>query len=91
MPPIKDFGRQRWLRDGPCVRARARTVFREWILDGLNTDGSPKDCSSLQVSCHAVFGKLIEGMDVLGAIHVRDPGLATTDGDVIQTIRIIEE
>ena len=61
------------------------------FLDGLTTDGSPKDCRSFQVSCHAVFGKLIEGMDVLGAIHVRDPGLATTDGDVIQTIRIIEE
>ena len=61
------------------------------FLDGLNPDGSPKDCASRQVSCHAVFGKLIEGIDVLGAIHERDPGLATTDGDIIQTIRIIEE
>jgi cyclophilin family peptidyl-prolyl cis-trans isomerase len=61
------------------------------FLDGLNSDGSPKDCASFQVSCHAVFGKVIEGMDVLGAIHVRDPASATTDGDVIQTIRITEE
>jgi len=60
-------------------------------LDGLNPDGSAKDCASRQVSCHAVFGKVIEGMDVLGNIRVRDPGLASTDGDVIQTIRIIEE
>ena len=60
-------------------------------LDGLNPDGSAKDCASRQVSCHAVFGKVIEGMDVLGNIRVRDPGLASTDGDVIQIIRIIEE
>ena len=60
-------------------------------LDGLNPDGSPKDCASRQVSCHAVFGKVIEGMDVLNAISPRDPALASRDGDVIQTIRIIEE
>ena len=61
------------------------------FLDGLNPDGSSKECASRQISCHAVFGKVIEGMDVLGNIRVRDPGLASTDGDVIQTIRIIEE
>ena len=61
------------------------------FLDGLNPDGSPKDCANRQVSCHAVFGKLVEGMDVLGAVHTRDPQLASTDGDAIHTIRIIEE
>lgn len=58
-------------------------------LDGLNPDGSPKDCRFQ--SCHSVFGKVIEGMDVLNAISPRDPALASRDGDVIQTIRIIEE
>jgi cyclophilin family peptidyl-prolyl cis-trans isomerase len=61
------------------------------FLDGLNPDGSPKDCANAQVSCHAVFGKVIEGMDVLGAIHLRDPASSGIDGDVIQTIKIIEE
>ena len=61
------------------------------FLDGLNSDGSPKDCANFQVSCHAVFGKVIEGMDVLSAIRLRAPASATVDGDVIQTIRIIEE
>jgi len=60
-------------------------------LDGLNSDGSAKNCQDPFVSCHAVFGKVIEGMDVLGAIHLRNPASATTDGDVIQTIRIMEE
>ena len=62
------------------------TIF----LDGLNPDGSLKDCQSFQVSCHAVFGKVIEGMDILNAISPRDPQLASTDGDIIKTIRIIE-
>ena len=66
------------------------TYTETLFLDGLNPDGSPKDCQSFQVSCHAVFGKVIEGMDVLNAISPRDPQLASKDGDVIKTIRIIE-
>jgi len=57
-------------------------------LDGLNPDGSAKDCADPYVSCHAVFGKLVEGMDVLGAISLRDPSTATTTGDVIHLIEI---
>jgi cyclophilin family peptidyl-prolyl cis-trans isomerase len=70
----------------PFLITYTETLF----LDGLNPDGSPKDCQSFQVSCHAVFGKVIEGMDVLNAISPRDPQLASKDGDVIKTIRIIE-
>ncbi len=40
---------------------------------------------------HAVFGKVTKGMDVVNAISLRDPSTATTPGDVISTIRIVEE
>jgi cyclophilin family peptidyl-prolyl cis-trans isomerase len=59
-------------------------------LDGLNPDGSAKNCASRGVSCHAVFGKVIEGMDVVNGITVRDPGTAATPGDAIKTITIRE-
>ena len=87
--------------DGPGVLSMANSgqntngsqffiTYRATLnLDGLNPDGSPKDCRFQ--SCHSGFGKVIEGMDVLNAISPRDPALASRDGDVIQTIRIIEE
>ena len=60
-------------------------------LDGLNPDGSEKPCATRGVSCHSVFGKVSSGMDVVNNISVRDPQTATTPGDVITTIRIVEE
>ena len=39
---------------------------------------------------HTVFGKVIEGMDVVNGISLRDPGTATTPGDAIATITIEE-
>ena len=40
---------------------------------------------------HAVFGKVISGMDVVNDIPERDPGRATTPGVKINTIEIAEE
>ena len=40
---------------------------------------------------HAVFGKVIEGMDVLLSINIRDPQTATEPGDLIETITIEEK
>ena len=57
------------------------------FLDGLNQDGTPKDCAS--ASCHSVFGRVVEGMDVLNNIVPRDPETASLPGDVIETIEII--
>ena len=57
-------------------------------LDGLNPDGSPKDCT--RESCHPVFGQVVSGMEHIDAITARDPG-AAVQGDVINTISIIEE
>ena len=42
-------------------------------LNGLNPDGTLKGCGNLGVSCHAVFGKVVEGMDVVEALTPRDP------------------
>ena len=67
-------------------------TFRETaFLDYLNPDGSEKDCSQRGVSCHSVFGKVTSGMEVVNNITLRNPSEATTPGDVITTIRIIEE
>ena len=39
---------------------------------------------------HTVFGKVTSGMEVVQKITVRDPGSATSPGDVIKTINIEE-
>jgi len=40
---------------------------------------------------HTIFGKVIEGTDVLLSISMRDPQTATAPGDLIKTIRIEEQ
>ncbi|MBU0703727.1 MAG: peptidylprolyl isomerase [Chloroflexi bacterium] len=37
---------------------------------------------------HSVFGQVIEGMDVLNSLTIRDPAQATSPGDVIEKISI---
>ena len=59
-------------------------------LDGLNPDGSPKDCAVRGVSCHSVFGRVVKGLDVVNGTTPRDPQTATAPGDAIRTIRIDE-
>ncbi len=61
------------------------------FLDGYEADGTPKDCSQRGVSCHTVFGRVVEGMDVVNSISLRDPQTARTPGDAIKTITITEE
>ena len=61
------------------------------MLDGYNPNGSGKNCAQRGVSCHSVFGKVTSGMDMVNNITLRDPSSATTPGDVITTIRIVEE
>ena len=64
------------------------TFIPTLFLDGYNPDGTAKDCS--EGSCHTVFGRVIEGMEVVNGISLRDPQTARTPGDAIATI-IIEE
>ena len=56
------------------------------FLDGFDSNDKPKDCSS--DSCHSVFGKVINGMDVVNSISRRDPSTANKAGDAIKTITI---
>ena len=37
---------------------------------------------------HSVFGKVIEGMDIVNSLTIRDPASATSPGDKINTIEI---
>ena len=39
---------------------------------------------------HTVFGQVVEGIDVLNSIALRDPNTASTPGDVISSITIQE-
>ena len=39
---------------------------------------------------HSVFGKVVEGMDVLNRIRERDPQMDREPGDAIETIEIEE-
>jgi cyclophilin family peptidyl-prolyl cis-trans isomerase len=61
------------------------------FLDGFNSFGQEKDCNQPDVSCHSVFGKVTDGMDIVSTITVRDPSSAGTPGDIIKTIRIVSK
>ena len=73
--------------DGPGVLSMANA--------GANTNGSQFFITFVETSWldgrHAVFGKVIEGLDVLLSISIRDPQTATAPGDLIKTIRIEEK
>ena len=62
---------------------------------GANTNGSQFFITFVETPWldgrHAVFGKVIEGLDGLLSISIRDPQTATTPGDLIKTIRIEEK
>lgn len=59
-------------------------------LDAFDERGHRKRCQRRDVSCHAVFGEVTEGMDVLLSIRTRDPMRDPKPGDEIITIRIEE-
>ena len=60
------------------------------FLDAFNEDDSPKDCSITGSSCHSVFGKVTQGMEVVQGIMPRDPS-AGGPADVIEKIIIYKE
>lgn len=59
-------------------------------LDGLNPDGSPKNCGTPGNSCHSVFGRVTEGMEVVNGISSRDPQSAVGTGEVMKSVTIQE-
>jgi cyclophilin family peptidyl-prolyl cis-trans isomerase len=61
-------------------------------LDAYDENGELKECEVREVSCHAVFGRVIEGLDVLEALTERNPAdnPDLPPGDRIITIEIEE-
>ena len=59
-------------------------------LDGLNPNGTPKDCTPRDVSCHSVFGRVTDGLDAVLEISPRDPRTARVPGDRIESVTITE-
>jgi len=61
-------------------------------LDAYDENGELKDCELQEVSCHAVFGRVTEGLDVLETLAPRDPSQdpELPPGDAILTIEIEE-
>ena len=74
--------------DGPGVLSmanvgRPNTGGGQWFITFIATPHLD--------DAHTVFGKVIEGMDVVNGIKIRNPATATTPGDVISSITIVEE
>ena len=59
--------------------------------DGLNTDGSPKDCERDDAPCHSVFGRVTKGMHLINAFTQDPHWSAVQQGDVIHKIEIIKQ
>ena len=62
-------------------------------MNRLDLDGSPKDCTDPEVSCHSNFGR-VAGTEAspsasrVSLIRTRNPETAETPGSVIKTIRV---
>ncbi len=70
-------------------------TFRDvHFLDGYEegTD-TAKNCTARGVSCHSVFGEVVDGMDTVMSIRLRDPSANPPPnflGDAIKSVRIQE-
>ena len=61
------------------------------FLDAFDEQNNKKNCQNIQVSCHAVFGKVTQGIEIVRSIRLRDPMRDRAPGTVINNIEIIVE
>ncbi len=59
--------------------------------DGLNPDGSPKDCEIDDVVCHSVFGRVTKGMHLIDVDSESRHPSAVQQGDIVRKIEIIKQ
>ena len=65
------------------------------VINGMGTNGSQFFITFAPTphldGLHSVFGRVSDGMETVLSISERDPGSATTTGDAMKSITIIEE
>ena len=87
---------------GPGYRFQDEPVTRSYVKGtlamanaGPHTNGSQFFITFAPTphldGAHSVFGKVSDGMDTVLSISERDPGSATTAGDAMKSITIVEE
>ena len=59
------------------------------FLDAFDENNNEKNCQNMQVSCHAVFGKVSTGMEIVKSIRLRDPMRDASPGTLINKVNII--
>ena len=59
-------------------------------LDGMNIDGTARNCNTAEVSCHTVFGKVIKRVQQVSALNWKQHLNEIKIGDTIRSIEIIE-